>query len=283
MKKKSEDGIRAYWRLLVGILPTWYLLIVLISATFLSIDELREVAEGVFFHGTELMTPFLLPKYPTGENISELLLDTPGFYVTYWNSFIQTAVIMMIQLVVSTSASWAFARYRFFGKRVIYFLYLLLMLLPFQVMMPAEYIVLDKWNLMNTVWAVILPAGFSTASVIIITAFFKEIPEEIMEAARIDGAGAFTIFWRIGIPIGRGGIISAMLLSFLEQFNAVERPMNFLRDKRLWPLSIYLPSIMDEKMSVAFTAALIGMIPCLLIFLMGQEYLEQGITAGALK
>lgn len=283
MEKKNRIAVRQYIRLMIGTLPTWYLFLIFVAGTFMSVDELRDVAEGVFFRGKEVMTPFLFPKYPTGRHLIELLLDTLGFYVTYWNAFFQTIVTVVIQIVVSTLASWAFARYDFCGKKVMYFLYLLLMLLPFQVMMPVEYIVLEHLELMNTVWAVILPSGFATSSVIIITSFFKSIPEEMIEAAKLDGAGSGTIFWKIGVPIGKGGIISAILLGFLEQFNAVERPMNFLKDKALWPLSIYLPNIIEEKMSVSFAAAFIGMIPCLLIFLMGQEYLEQGITAGALK
>lgn len=270
-------------KLMIGIVPICYFFLLFLSGTFMSLDELIEVAGGVFFHGKDMATFFLLPKYPTGESIKELLLDTPGFYVTYWNSWIQTTGVLLIQCLVSIPAAWSFGRFEFRGKKLLYFLYLMLMLLPFQVMMLSEYMVLDKLHFMDTIWAVILPAGFATGSVIIMTSFFSQIPEEMIEAARVDGASEMTIFLKIGIPIGKGGILSALLLSFLEQFNAVERPMNFLKDKTLWPLSIYLPHIMEEKMSVAFAAALIGMIPCILIFLTGQEYLEQGITAGALK
>ena len=282
-KRIEKQELRMFAKLMIGTVPICYFFILFLAGTFMSLDELIDMAGGVFFQGKELARIFLLPQYPTGENLKELLLDTPGFYVTYWNSFIQTAGVLIVQCLVSLPAAWAFGRFSFRGKKVLYFMYLLLMLLPFQVMMLSEYIVLDRLHLMNTIWTVILPAGFATSSVIIMTSFFSQIPEEMIEAARVDGASELTIFLQIGIPLGKGGILSALLLSFLEQFNAVERPMNFLKDKTLWPLSIYLPHIMDEKMSVAFAAAGLGMIPCILIFLTGQEYLEQGITAGALK
>lgn len=283
--KKQKKGQELFLsvKLIAGIVPICYFLLLFIAGTFMSLDELIDVAGGVFFQGKELTDMFLLPKYPTGENLKELLLDTPGFYVTYWNSFIQTAGVLLVQCTTSIPAAWAFARFKFRGKKLLYFIYLLLMLLPFQVMMLSEYIVLDKLHLMDTIWAVILPAGFSTSSVIIITAFFSQIPEEMIEAAKVDGATELRIFLQIGLPLGKGGILSALLLVFLEQFNAVERQMNFLKEKRLWSLAIYLPHIIDEKMSVAFAAACLGMIPCILIFLIGQEYLEQGIIAGAIK
>lgn len=281
--RKERQEYKLLIKLMVGIIPICYFFILFVSGTFMSLDELVDVAGGVFFQGKELASVFLFPKYPTGENLKELLFDTPGFYVTYWNSFIQTICVVVVQCMVSIPAAWAFARFEFKGKKILYFIYLLLMLLPFQVMMLSEYIVLDRLGVMNTIWAVILPAGFATSSVIIITNFFSQIPEEMIEAARVDGATEWKIFLHIGIPLGKGGIISALILSFLEQFNAVERPMNFLKEKKLWPLSIYLPHIIEEKMSVAFAAACIGMIPCILIFLTCQEYLEQGITSGAIK
>lgn len=283
MRREIEQENRVFVKLMIGTLPIWCFFLIFISGTFMSEDELMDVAGGVFFGGKDLAFFHLLPEYPTGESLVELLLDTPGFYVTYWNSFKQTMGVLLIQFLVAVPAGWAFGRFEFKGKRILYFIYLLLMLLPFQVMMLSEYMVLDRLHLMNTVWTVILPAGFATSGVITITTFFAQIPEEVLEAARVDGASEWTIFLQIGIPMGKGGILSALLLAFLEQFNAVERPMNFIREKSLWPLSIYLPQIMDEKMSVAFGAACIGMIPCILIFLLGQEYVESGMVAGALK
>ena len=109
------------------------------------------------------------------------------------------------------------------------------------------------------------------------------IPEEILDAARIDGAGDWQIFWRIGMPLGMAGIVSAELLSFLDVWNMIEQPMTFLKTKSLWPLSLFLPQIGLEDAGVGFAAAFAMLVPALLLFFAGQEYLEQGITAAALK
>ena len=100
---------------------------------------------------------------------------------------------------------------------------------------------------------------------------------------RIDGAGVWQIFLQIGVPLGMAGIVSAELLSFLDVWNMIEQPMTFLKTKSLWPLSLFLPQIGLEDAGVGFAAAFAMLVPALLLFLAGQEYLEQGITAAALK
>ena len=104
-----------------------------------------------------------------------------------------------------------------------------------------------------------------------------------MESARIDGAGEVCVFFRIGLPLGRGGILSAMTLGFLEYWNLMEQPLAFLESKELWPLSLYLPEISWQQAGYAFAASLITLIPPVFVFLMGQEYLEQGIVYAGLK
>lgn len=180
-------------------------------------------------------------------------------------------------------AAWAFGRYKFPGKKILFTLYIILMIMPFQVTMVSSYLVLKNLNLMDSSWAIILPGMFSTFPVFIMTKCFKAIPQALMEAASMDGAGDLKIFLRVGLPLGRPGIISAMILGFLEYWNAIEQPMTFLKTQSLWPLSLYLPNISAEQVSVAFTSSLVMMAPAVLLFLWGQEYLEKGITASGLK
>jgi len=149
--------------------------------------------------------------------------------------------------------------------------------------MVSSYLVLDKFHLLNTDFALILPTIFSTFPVFIMEKFFKAIPKSLIEAAKIDGAGELKIFFYIGIPMGASGIISAIVLGFLEAWNGIEQPLTFLKDKSLWPLSLYLPDISKEKLGVAMVASVIAMIPAILIFLFGQKYIEQGIAASGIK
>ena len=102
-------------------------------------------------------------------------------------------------------------------------------------------------------------------------------------AARLDGAGEFSIFARVGIPVGKPGIVSVMVLGFLESWNAIEQPMTFLKERRLWPLSLYLPEITSDKAGVAWAASVIMMMLPVILFVMGTESLEQGIAASGIK
>ena len=166
---------------------------------------------------------------------------------------------------------------------MIFFLYIILMLMPFQVTMLSSYLVLNGLGLMNTQEAIILPAVFSTYPVFLVYRGFCSLPKGLIEAARIDGAGEWMIFAKLGLPLASGGILSAMVLGFLEYWSLIEQPLAFLEDQTLWPLSLYLPEISLEQAGYSFVAAVITLIPAVFVFLAGREYLEQGIAASALK
>ena len=245
--------------------------------------ELEEYL-GPVLGGTEGMASWqLLPKAPTLQPLVEILIDSPQFFVMFWNSIRMSAWIVAGQLLFGVPAAWGLSRFHFPGKKLVLMLYIVLMLMPFQVLMLPEYLVLDDLHFLDTQWAVILPAVFSTFPVFIMYRFFCGIPEPILEAARIDGAGNLQIFLRIGIPLGAAGIVSALILGFLEAWNMIEQPMTFLKTKALWPLSLYLPEIGLKEAGTGFAAALMMLVPALLLFLLGQEYLEQGIAAAAVK
>ena len=120
-----------------------------------------------------------------------------------------------------------------------------------------------------------------TFPVFLLYRFFSSIPVEILESARIDGAGELQIFLQFGLPLGSAGIISQAVLGFLEYWNLVEQPLTFLKDQRLW--SLFLPDITLSNAGMAVTASVITLLPALLVFLAGQNYLEQGIAASGLK
>lgn len=224
-----------------------------------------------------------MPDYPVFSHYENVLLFTPQFYVVFWNSVKITAFILAGQLLVAVPAAWAFAIYPFPRRRLLFTVYLALMLMPFQVTMLSSYLVLNGLHLMNTHGAVILPAVFSAFPVFLIYRSFCGIPKELLEAARVDGAGEWQIFWRMGIPLASGGILSSAVLGFLECWNLIEQPLAFLKDQSLWPLSLYLPEISLDQAGYAFVASVITLIPALFVFLLGRDYLERGIAASALK
>lgn len=260
-----------------------YPILFLLTGSLMGSDELKENLAPVLSGGTGYIKWTLLPLYPTLRSWVQVLLDTPEAFVMFWNSVKMTLAILAGQLLVGVPAAWGFARYRFPGRKLLFTVYIILMMMPFQVMMLSEYLVFDRLKLLDSQLAVILPAAFSTFPVFIMYRFFCGIPDAIIESAKLDGAGHLQIFWYIGLPIGSGGIVSAMVLGFLEYWNLIEQPLTFLKTKSLWPLSLFLPNISMDKAGLAFAASVLMLIPAFFVFLGGQDYLEQGIVSAAVK
>lgn len=257
--------------------------ILLVTGSVMGNGELRQYLAPVFSDSYQYISWKLVPDYPTFESYGKLLFMTPQFFVLFWNSMKMVACILAGQLLVGVPAAWAFAVYQVKGSRALFALYVVLMLLPFQVTMLSSYLVLNRLGMLDTQAAVILPAVFSTFPVFLTYGGFRCIPMQLFEAARIDGAGEWRIFWKIGLPLGKSGLLSAMVLGFLEYWNMMEQPMAFLENKSLWPLSLYLPEITWAQAGYAFTASIITLIPAVFVFVWGQDYLEQGIIFSGLK
>lgn len=255
--------------------PVWYLLMGAIQSP----EELAlTVGPAISGKGEAIYT--VLPVWPTLWPLVELLLDTPEFWDTFWNTVLLSVPQVLGQLLTGVPAAWALSRLRFRGRWVLTGLYILLMLMPFQVTLTPNFLVLDALELMDTVWAVILPGIFSAFPVFIMMRFFDGIPRELLDSANLDGANHFRVFWHIGLPLGRPGIIAAMVLTFLESWSAVEQPLTFLRDEKWQPLSLRIGQM---ELSQAMGAGLVALIPAVLVFRWGQKYLELGIRSGTME
>lgn len=282
MKKGSHKLLAAL--LCLPALAVWGVLWCMASGALTSAAELsRDLAPALSGSGQAFARWPLLPDAPTLQPILELLLDTPQFFVMFWNTCRQVLPQVAGQVLVGAPAAWAFSRLRFPGRKVLFGLYIVLMLLPFQVTMVPNYLVLDALGLMDSVWAVILPGVFSTFPVFIMAKSFDAVPHSLLEAAGLDGANRFETFVRVGLPLGVPGILSAAVLGFLEAWNAIEQPMTFLKSPSHWPLALYLPQIADSALALAMASSLVMLAPAVLIFLFGQKYLELGIQASGLK
>ncbi len=269
--------------LVLAALPVCWVLWFMLCGALMPLDELNATVGPVLAGQQGMATWPLLPSYPTLQPLLELLLDTPQFFVMFWNSFKLTLPAVAGQLLVGAPAAWALSRLRFRGRRLVMTLYIILMLMPFQVTMVPNYMVMDRLHLMDTIWAVALPFAFSAFPVFIMARGFDAVPGALLEAAAIDGAGPFSTFVRVGLPLGVPGILSALVLGFLECWSAIEQPMTFLRQPSNWPLSLYLPQIAGEKLGLAMAASLLMLAPAALLFLFGQKYLELGIQASGIK
>lgn len=254
--------------------PIWFA----VTGAFSAQWELEAKLSPVFANTEGMAVWSALPAAPTLKSLVEVLLDSPGFFTMFWNSVMISLGVLGGQLLTAVPAAWALARFPLRGKKRILTVYIVLMLMPFQVLMFPQYLVLQKLNLLDTLGAVILPAIFSTFPVFLLHRFFKAIPQEILEAARLDGAGELRIFCQIALPLGAPGILSVCILTFLDSWNMIEQPMTYLKTKSLWPLSLFLPEIGMADMGMGFGAALLMLIPALALFFCCEEYLEQCIA-----
>ena len=246
-------------------------------------DELARTISPLLQFTGEYADVHYLPQYPTLGHFTDLLIFTPEFYTVFWNSLLMVGIILLFQLVVAVPSAWAFARFRFKGKKLLFNLYVIFMLMPFQVTMLSQYIVLDRFQLMDTRWAVILPAIFSTFAVFLIYRGFADIPNDVADSARIDGANEWQVLRYIGLPLGKHGILSCLVLSFLDYWNMVEQPLAFIKDKGKFPLSLYLPMMDLSNAKIMLAASVVTLVPAVFVYIIGQDYLEQGIISSALK
>ena len=207
-----------------------------------------------------------------------VLFKSPEYLLKFWNSVILVGPIVVFQLIVASLASYGFARYRGRIREIIFFAYIILMLMPYQVTLVPNYLVSDWLKLLDTNWAIWLPGIFSPFAVFLLTKFMRRIPTSVVEAAQIDGAGEWQIYRKICLPLCKGAICSAAILVFIDYWNMVEQPLILLSNEEKHPLSVFLSKINSGEVGLAFAVATIYMVPSLLIFLYGEEYLVDGIT-----
>lgn len=269
--------------LMILCMLVWLPVLLLAAASFMPEDELVFRYLSPLGIGTDRVRAAVMPSYLSLDAYGTLLLKSPGFFVMFWNSCIQVFPLLAGQMLVGVPAAWALARYRFRGRELVETGYFLLFLLPFQVTQVSAYLVLDRIGLLDTHLAIILPGVWSAMPVIIMSRFFKSIPESILEAARLEGAGELRILTAVGIPLGKAGILAVWLLGFFAGWNNIEQPVAYLKERSLWPLALYLPEITADQTQVAFAAGMVALIPSVLVFWCGREELEQGIVLDGIK
>jgi multiple sugar transport system permease protein len=225
-----------------------------------------------------------IPDMVDFSQYTTVLLKSPEYLLKFWNSVILTVPIVVFQILIALGASYSFMRFRGRVKEIIFFLYVALMLMPYQVTLVPNYLVADWMNTLNTRWSIILPGVFAPFSVYLLTKYMRRIPNSLIEAAQLDGANEWQIFTRVCIPLCKGSIASVAILVFIDYWNMVEQPLIMLSDSDKHPLSVFLSQINSTEVGLAFAVATIYMVPTILIFLYGEEYLVDGISySGSVK
>ena len=270
-----------------------YIILILITAVFLfpvvymiacSFMSNSQVGSMLDFTNGEYKEISLIPEMFSLEQYYQVFFRRPEYLIKFWNSVIITFPTVIGQVIVSALAAFAFAKLKFPFRDKLFFVYIVLLILPLQVTLVPNYIVLDNLDLLNSFLAVILPGTFSAFGICLLRQSIKYIPESSIEAARIDGASYFKIFTNIILPQIKGGLITLTLLCFIDNWNVVEQPLILLSDSDKYPLSIFLSEINKGEVGLAFAVAVIYMVPTILIYLYGEEYLIEGISySGGVK
>ena len=225
----------------------------------------------------------LIPEEVTINQYTTLLFMNPEYLFKYWNSIVLTLPIVGGQMIVACLASYSFARYRRKRREILFFSYIILMLMPFQVTLVPNYMIADTLGILDTIWAIILPGIFSTFAIFLLTKYMRQIPSGYIEAATLDGATEWQIFTNIALPLCKNAIFALTILLFIDYWNMVEQPLVLLTDVNKQPLSVFLSQINEPELGIAFAASSVYMIPPLLIFFWGEEYLVEGISRSGIK
>ena len=247
-----------------------------ISANYGSVFATNEKGGKVYI--SEKVNLKFIPDMVSFSQYITVLFKSPEYLLKFWNSVILVGPIVFFQLFVAALASYGFTRYRGRIREIIFFSYIILMLMPYQVTLVPNYLVAGWLKVLNTYWAIWLPGIFSPFAVFLLTKYMRRIPTSVIEAAQIDGAGEWQIFRLICFPLCKGAICSAAILVFIDYWNMVEQPLILLSDAEKHPLSVFLSKINSGEIGLAFAVATIYMVPSLLVFLYGEEYLVDGIT-----
>ncbi|MDE5588197.1 MAG: carbohydrate ABC transporter permease [Acetatifactor sp.] len=261
-------------------------IVLTITNSFMSASEISSNYGSVFavnsnggkVYISEKVNLKFVPDMVSFSQYATVLFKSPQYLLKFWNSVLLVGPIVVFQLLVASLASYGFARYRGRIREIIFFAYIILMQMPYQVTLVPNYLVSDWLNLLDTYWAIWLPGIFSPFTVFLLTKFMRRIPTSVIEAAQIDGAGEWQIYKKICMPLCKGAICSAAILVFIDYWNMVEQPLILLSDAEKHPLSVFLSKINAGEIGLAFAVATIYMVPSLLIFLYGEDYLVNGIT-----
>ena len=247
-----------------------------ISANYGSVFATTESGGKVFI--SEKVNLKFIPDMVSFSQYITVLFKSPDYLFKFWNSVILVGPIVLFQLTVAMFAAYGFTRYRGRLREIIFFTYIILMLMPYQVTLVPNYLVSNWLNLIDTRWAIWLPGIFSPFAVYLLTKYMRRIPFGVIEAAKIDGAGEWQIFTKICVPLCKGALCSVAILVFIDYWNMVEQPLILLSNEEMHPLSVFLSKINSGEIGLAFAVATIYMVPSLLVFLYGEDYLVEGIT-----
>ena len=224
-----------------------------------------------------------IPEWTTLEGYWEVFYSRPDYLIKFWSSLFISGSILAGQIVVAVLGGYAFSRFRFPGRDAIFFVIVVLMMLPLQVTLVPNFIVLDRFGLIGSYAALILPGMFSAFGVFLMRQIMLGLPVSIFEAAMLDGYGPLRSLWAVCLPNCKAGLAALVILNFADSWNMVEQPLVFLRDPNKFPMSVFLTQVNQIKPEVGFAAGILSVLPAMLLFLYFKDEMIMGIEYSAVK
>ena len=220
---------------------------------------------------------FLIGQKVSVSGYKELFFNCFPFYRMFWNSVLYAVSVTVGSVLISVPAAYAFKFAKFPGKNVLYVVYIILMMMPLQVMLLPNYIGLRDMKLLNTPLAIILPLLFSPLSVVILHQYLRECDVQMVEAARLETKSCLQVIWHCIVPQIKVCIFAVALLVFAETWNLVEQPLLYLNEDKWRNLSLLFSEAQRYEAEVLLPAAVLFMLPVLLWYLLFHNELKKGL------
>ncbi|MTI65799.1 MAG: carbohydrate ABC transporter permease [Firmicutes bacterium] len=266
-----------------------YIFVVLISLMFL-FPIAFTVANSLMPYGQVISNKVnFIPNQVNLQQYYSIVINKTEYFKFFLNSVKITSLIIFGQIFLGILAAFAFAKMKFPGSDILFMGYVFLLLLPYQVVLVPNFLFFDKVEtllnikIFDTHLALILPGMFYSFGVFILRQFIRGIPDELIEAAKIDGAGYATILIRIILPMLKPAIFTLVILTFIDNWNLIDQAVAFIETPEKMPLSVFLNDIYDGDKGVFFAGAVLYIIPAILIFTKGEKYLKEGLILGGDK
>ncbi|NED93176.1 carbohydrate ABC transporter permease [Streptomyces sp. SID11233] len=229
--------------------------------------------------------PTILPAHWDWSNYGKVFDGIP-----FGRQFINTVVMALLrtaaQLLLCSMAAYAFARIRFPGRGAIFLAFLAVLMVPGQLFLLPQYQIMQNLGWLDSMQALVVPGMFSAFGTFLLRQFFMGLPEELEEAARLDGANPFTVFWRIALPLARPGLLALGILTFLWSWNDLMWPLIVNTDPAKMPLSAGLASLQGAHLTeypVLMAGSLLATLPVIVVFVAMQRQFIQGIAFSGMK
>ncbi len=274
-------------RLLLSLTAVIILLPIVITAlySFFSPDEIKAFMDTRgSYDAAQFMEIKLSPNMFSLSQYYKILIEDMTILRYFVNSAMYTGAILLGQVLFIPAMAYALSRFRFSGRDALFFVIIMLMLLPFQVTMVPNVITLRAMGLLDTVWSVILPMTVAPFYIFLLRQYMVGLPNDMIEAAQIDGAGTLRCFVHVVMPVCQPILGAAIALSFADCWNLVEQPLTYLTTHtELYPLSVAFNQLTQKSTGVEFAGAALYTLPALFIYLFFQNDILEGVQLTELK